>query len=159
MAVPKSKRQKSSMQFIETAIDLADKILTYANGLPKRMAYRIANPLFDHAQMVVYHAMAANRIYVRDEATFNQRRTHLLDAQGHLDGVETLLTIYWKHTQRTQPIPKTEEEEVARDKRLAKEERRFLAFARLIDEERKLLSGVRKKDREAWKKQAEGEAL
>ena len=156
MSVPKSHRQLSTLEYIKTAIDLAEQIYTYANRLPNRDAFRMANPLFDHAQKVVAHVMAANRIYIKDESTFEQRRRHLLDAQGHLDAIEALLAIYWKHTQRITPIPDDEEGAIVAQNKLRKEERRYLGFADMITEERKLINGVKKRDREARAKQAEG---
>lgn len=93
MGVPASRRSTSNMEYVHNAEKLAAKIFTFANNLPKRYAFRLSNPLFEHAEMVVFHVKAANLVYVKDDATFAQRRMHLTEAEAHLLHVETLLGI------------------------------------------------------------------
>ena len=136
MAVPSSARRTSGMQYIETARVLAREILGFANRLPKRLARRISDPLFDHAREALYHLQTANRVYVVSDADYNQRRAHLLEAIGHIDHVATLLDICYE-IQRTDPAVKDPNDNV------------YMQFAEMIDRERQLIGGVLRKDQRA----------
>lgn len=49
MAVPRSKRKESSMQYIDTWRRACAEIFRFSNRLPKRYAFRMANPLCQYA--------------------------------------------------------------------------------------------------------------
>lgn len=140
MSVPKSRRGESSMQYIDTAMKIAANVLAFANGLPKRMSATMVRALFDYAQEGVYHVKSANRVYVKDDATYELRRGHLLEAIGCFDHVAYLLEILYEHDLRSGKEPN---------------ENRFLGFANDIEDERRLIRGVMKKD--AGARQAAGE--
>ena len=72
MSVPASRRAETTMAYIENAERLAAKIFRFTVRLPKRYTWKLGNPLFDHAESVVYHCRAANIVYVKDDATFSQ---------------------------------------------------------------------------------------
>lgn len=142
MAVPASKRTDSSMAYIENADKLAAKAFRYSVRLPKRYTWKLGNPLFENAQMVVYHCRAANLIYVKDEATFNQRRAHLIEAEGYLLHVETLLGILYEVTSQLYEEGQTKKPN----------ENVYREFSELIERERKLISGCKRRDTSAYNK-------
>ncbi len=153
------------MDYIATARKLAAKVFRYSNGLPKRYAFKLGNPVFEHAEAVVYHCNAANQVYVNDRAGYEQRRAHLNEAQAHLQHVESLLEILREVTQQLH------DEELHRlDMKLAEvglsvhdvqhpdvqralkalpkapNENVFGEFADMIAKERALIGGVKKND-------------
>lgn len=142
MSVPKSKRSESSMEYIANAEKLAAKAFRFANGLPKRYAFRLANPLFGHAESVVYHCRAANLVYVNSQAAYDKRRGHYVDAEAHLLHVETLLGILFEVTEQLYE---------SGDAR-APNENVYGEFADLIEAERKLLAGCKRRDAQAYNK-------
>lgn len=140
MAVPRSERKTSTMEYIAQAEKLAAKAFRFSNGLPKRYAFRMSNPLFQHADEVVYHCRAANLVYVRDGATLAQRRAHLTEAEGHLLHVETLLGILHEVTSQL----------AASGDAKPPNDNVYGEFAELITTLRKLISGVKRRDTQAY---------
>lgn len=159
MSVPAGKRQKSSMQYIDTALQFASDMLTFTNGLPNRIQDKLAKPMFLEVLSLVKNVSCANRIYVRDEETYKHRRAHLIEALGNLDTVAAYLDIYWRHFVRTHPIPNDEQAALEAETMLRKNEKRYLGFAESIEEERKLIHGVLTRDKKANEKQAVGKPL
>lgn len=146
MTVPASYRKTSSMQYIDTAERLASKVLGFTIGLRKRLKIDMGKPLFDHAEEMVYHCRAANLVYVNSDETFARRRDHLLQAEGHLLHVETLLGILHFRTydlSQRDPTVKPPNENVYRE------------FAELIEQERKLISGCKRRDTQAYNRRGE----
>lgn len=119
------------MQYIDTAIKLATHVLRYSCRIPKRYGQKLANPLVNHATEVLYHVQCANRIYVKSDSDFEQRRNHLHDARGELDHVAALLDIAYA-------IEEKPNQNV------------YLELAEKIDKERALIQGVMEKDRNVW---------
>lgn len=169
MSVPKSRRKTSSMEYIATARKLAARVFRLSNGLPKRYAFKLGNPLFEHAEAVVFHCNAANLTYVKDEASYQQRRGHLVEAQAHLLHVETLLSVLFEVTAQihdeemreraaglaSRGIDPTDyaNPEVAQAYRgvtKAPNENVYRELAEMIEAERKLVSGVRRRDTQAY---------
>ena len=142
MSVPKSRRKESTMEFVANAEKLAAKAFRFANGLPKRYAFRLANPLFEHAELVAYHCRAANLVYINSQATYDKRRGHYIDAEAHLLHVESLLGILFEVTSQLY------EEGQAR----APNGNVYGEFADLIEAERKLLAGCKRRDAQAYNK-------
>lgn len=140
MSIPKSKRRTSTMQFIATAEKLASKTFRFTNSLPKRYTFKIGNPLFEHAEMVVYHCRAANSIYVNSQSTYDQRRLHLTEAQAELLHVETLLGILHETTFQLSEIGECK----------PPNDNVYSEFADLIEEETKLISGCKKHDTDVY---------
>lgn len=146
MTVPASKREDSTMAFIENAEKLAAKVFRFSNGLPKRYAFKLGNPVFEHAENVVYHCRAANLVYVNSDATFAQRRSHLVEAEGHLLHVETLLGIIHEVT-----------EQISKDgDAKPPNENVYREFAEMILRERKLISGCKRSDTNAYNRKPAG---
>ena len=129
MAVPRSKRKESSMQYIDTWRRACAEIFRFSNRLPKRYAFRMANPLCQHAYEGLYHLKAANGTYVKDGATFDVRRSHLLAAKADIDHVEALLDVLSEVQQPSGCVA---------------------AIAEAIDKERGLISGVMRRDSQAF---------
>lgn len=131
MSVPASKRYVSAMQYVETARRLARNVLSYSARIPKRHQQRLANPLFNHATEAYYHVQCANRTYVKSDADYEYRRSHLRDALGHVDHVASLL-------------------DIAFDVQDDPNENVYAELAEQVDKERALIRGVMDKDRKAW---------
>ena len=145
MSVPASRRTDSHMAYIENAEKLAAKLFRFSVRLPKRYTWKLGNPLFDHAESVVYHCRAANLVYVKDDASFSQRRSHLIEAEGHLLHVETLLGILHEVTSQL-----AEEGQCKPPNGNV-----YGEFADLIERERKLISGCKRRDSQAYNRQRE----
>lgn len=145
MSVPASRRIEGRMAYIETAEKLAAKVFRFSTRLPKRYTWKLGNPLFDHAEEVVYHCRAANLVYVNNDATFAQRRSHLVEAEGHLLHVETLLGILHEVTLQNSESgdAKPPNDNV------------YMEFAELISHERKLISGCKRRDTQAYNRSGE----
>lgn len=170
MSVPKSERKTSTMEYIATARKLAAKVFRYSNGLPKRYAFRLGNPLFEHAQEVVFHVNAANQTYVNDRAGFEQRRMHLNEAQAHLQHVESYLDILREVTQQlhdeelhrldaklaevglsVRDVDNADVRDALKKLPKAPNENVYAEFAELIASERSLIGGVKKNDTAKYK--------
>lgn len=158
------------MDYIATARKLAAKVFRYSNGLPKRYAFKLGNPVFEHAAEVVYHCNAANQVYVNDRAGYEQRRAHLNEAQAHLQHVESLLSILYEVTMQLHDeelrradaklaqiglsVHDTQHPDVQRALKAipkAPNENVFGEFADMIAKERALIGGVKKNDTQKFK--------
>ena len=128
------------MEYINNADKLAADVFRFAVRLPKRYTWKIGNPLFNHAEMVSFHCRSANIVYVKDQATFDKRRSHLLDAEAELLHVEALLGICHTITLKNAESGdcKHPNENVYRN------------FAKLIENQRKLLSGCKRRDTQQY---------
>ena len=140
MTVPASRRKDSTMAYIENAERLAAKVFRFSTRLPKRYTFQLASPLFNHAEEAVYHCRAANMTYVRSEATFDQRRAHLVEAEGHILHVETLLGVLHEVTSQLAAEGEAKEPN----------DNVYREFAELIERQRKLISGVKRRDTQAY---------
>lgn len=141
----------STMQYIAKAEELAAMALRFANRMPKRYAFRMANPLVEHAEEAVYHCLAANITYVRADdggESFGRRRAHLTEAQGHLVHVESLLGIYHANTV----------ELARRGECRPPNDNAYCAFGELLDEVHALIKGVKASDTRAYNKALKQEA-
>ena len=136
LAVPSSERRTSALQYVETARDLAVRILGFSNRFPKRLANRLTNPLCSHATEALYHVQAANRIFVRSDYDFDRRRGHLQEALGHIDHVASLLDVCY-------------EMQVTDDALRDPNDNVYTQLAKAIDRERSLIGGVMRRDRDA----------
>lgn len=145
MSVPASKRKTSSMAHTDNAEKLASMLFRFSLRLPKRYTWKLGNPLFNHAEEVVYHCRAANKVYVRDDATFNQRRAHLVEAESHLAHVESLLGIIFRTM-----CDLSEEGSIRRPS-----DGQYVEFGKLIERQRKLISGCKRRDRMSYNRQSE----
>lgn len=135
--MPKSERKTSTAQYLQSALDLAVKILGFTNRFPKRLANRLTNPLCNHTTEALYHVQEANRIYIVNESDYARRRGHLQEAHGHLDHVSTLLTICYELQVVDQSL-KNPNDNV------------YAEICSLIDKEQNLIGGVLRKDRKSW---------
>lgn len=78
MAVLKSKRGQSSMEFVETARKLEAKILSLCIRSPKRMTFFLTSEIMRLACQVHNEARSANNIYPRNKHEAQLRRDHLI---------------------------------------------------------------------------------
>ena len=133
------------MEYISNAESLAARLLRFSIKLPKRYQERLADPVFNHAEEVVYHCRAANKVYVCDQATFELRREHLIKAEGHLLHVETLLGVIHRLTLQL----------AAEGQANYPKSATYQDLADKIEYQRKLISGVKKYDKRAYNKKCE----
>ncbi|MFQ6857067.1 MAG: hypothetical protein ACLS7P_12160 [Blautia sp.] len=84
MAVLKSKRGQSSMEFVETARKLEAKILSLCIRSPKRMTFFLTSEIMRLASQVHNEARSANNIYPRNKHEAQLRRDHLTESNNAL---------------------------------------------------------------------------
>lgn len=132
MSVPKSERAISSMLYIEQARVLARDLHNMANRLPKRRAYRLANPLAETATSLLSHVQAAHRVYIDTGYDLRERRAHLREALNCTDTIEALLTIWFDTTEGAS-------------------ENVLIDYADRLGKERSLIKGVMKRDKEKFR--------
>lgn len=137
MTVPKSERETSTAQYLQSGLDLVTKVLSFTNRFPKRLANRLTNPICNHATEALCHVQIANRIYVTSDYEFRLRRGHLQEALGELDHVATLLTVCYELQVKDGSL-KDPNDNV------------YGELIGLLDRERSLIGGVLRKDRESW---------
>nr|DAF53637.1 MAG TPA: 23S rRNA-intervening sequence protein [Siphoviridae sp. ctRIT4] len=144
MAVPATKRGETAMLYISNAEQLAAHIYRFVIVLSKRYSHAISDQLLQHSEEVVYHCRAANKVYVTDDATFEQRRSHLVEANSHLLHVESLLAVLCKMEMQVSAE--------SGGKVKPPSESRYRGFAEMIEREYKLLAGCKSRDRQAYNK-------
>lgn len=144
MAVPATKRSETAMLYISNAEQLAAHIYRFVIGLSKRYNHAISDQLLHHAEEVVYHCRAANKVYVTNDSTFEQRRSHLIDANSHLLHVESLLAVLCKMELQISAE--------SGGKIKPPSENRYRGFADMIEKEYKLIAGCKSRDRQAYNK-------
>lgn len=125
MAVPAHKRKQSSIQYIETMRRLAWRVFKWTDDQPKRYAFRLLNPMCQHAFDALYCVRSANAVRVEDYLSYMTRRDYLDQALSHLGQVETMLDAYAHGNGATGAVSE---------------------MARMITEERKLICGVKRRD-------------
>lgn len=153
MGVPKSARQVSGMDYIDICRRICEELFRWCNHLPKRYAFRLLNPLCEHATEALYHVKAANKVYVLDRATYEKRRGHLLAAECELAHVETMLDILFDvrkgdYAEAVQGLATDDERRRVRRPGYGK----FAILADLIEEERKRIAGVKARDTHEFNK-------
>lgn len=136
------------MAYIEAAERLAARVLRLAMGMPKRYARMMGDPIYSHAEAVLFHAKAANLVRVTDADSLARRRGHLGEAQAHLLHVETMLDVYART--RTQLSALGECRPLASGT--------YRELAEMLAMERRLLAGVRRRDTLAYNESVKREA-
>ncbi len=151
------------MEYIATARKLAAKVFRYSNGLPKRYAFKLGNPLFEHAQEVVFHVNAANQMYVNDRAGYEQRRAHLQHVESYLDILrEVTQQLHDEELRRldaklaevglsVHDVQNADVQRALKSLPKAPNENVYAEFAEMIANERALIGGVKKNDTAKYK--------
>lgn len=138
MSVYKSKRGKSSAQFVETARKLEVHTLEQCLKVPKRYTFYLTQKIMDHASGVYDEVVMANSIYPTNEHEAQLRRDHLIAANARLQALDRqlglLAGVLWKNPENFKGF-----------------DHAFTVWGELVIEEAKLISGVRRSDRERYK--------
>ena len=100
--VPKSRRTMASTEYLFNAQKLFAKTVAMALRLPKRWQFLVTERTVDHAEKVLFHAKAANSIYVSCAIDAQLRRLHLQQAYCHAQALSSMVDqIYQMHPVRT----------------------------------------------------------
>ena len=89
--VPKSKRGTASSEYVATAQKIYHLTLTAALRLPKRWMFLVSERMADHAERMLYHAKAANSIFVSCSLDAQLRRAHLTQALCHAQALSSMV--------------------------------------------------------------------
>lgn len=131
MSVLKSERKTSTMEYIANSVSLAARVLRFSLSMPKRYTFKIGDPIFRHAEDVVFHCKAANSTYVNSQETFDLRRGHLIEADVHLNQLESLMEIYFEDSKQDEKSVDIND---------------YTEIIKMIEKERKLISGCKRSD-------------
>lgn len=131
MTVLKSKRNISTVQFLQTARELQVYLIKQSVKMPKRYTFIINNKIADLATKIFIEAKSANSIYPINKEEVQIRRNHINAAIASLYSLISMID-------------------------LAKEifnleERVMIKSMALISEELKLLKALKNKDRERFR--------
>lgn len=145
MAVYKSKRSESSMQFVDTAKKLEAFTLSCCMKAPKRYTFFLTSRIMQLASDVHEHAAAANNIWPTNQHEAQMRRDELTRANIALQNLDPKLQLLYEAARQNPEgckwIGKAMEQ-----------------WGSMIAEEAKLLAAVRKKDRQRYKDLPDGPA-
>lgn len=138
MAVYKSKRSESSMQFVDTAKKLEAFTLSCCMKAPKRYTFFLTSRIMQLASDVHEHAAAANNIWPTNQHEAQMRRDELTRANIALQNLDPKLQLLY-------------------DSILQNPEgygwihKAMQRWGDLICEEAKLIAAVKKNDRQRYK--------
>lgn len=138
MAVYKSKRSESSMQFVDTAKKLEAFTLSCCMKAPKRYTFFLTSRIMQLASDVHEHAAAANNIWPTNRHEAQLRRDELMRANNALQNLSPKLQLLY-------------------DSILQNPEgygwihKAMQRWGDLICEEAKLIAAVKKNDRQRYK--------
>ena len=98
MSVVKSKRNKSPVQYLDTARELAEFTLIQCKKIQKRYTFYLAIPMFKLAQDVYTDVCKANAIFPNNEEKIAYRRKWLTEAIGCLNALISQIEMMKKVT-------------------------------------------------------------
>ena len=138
MSVYKSKRGKSSVQFVESARKLEEHTLEQCLKVPKRYTFYLTQRIMGLASTVYEEVVAANSIYPTNQHEAQLRRDHLTAANAALQALDRqlglLAGVLWKNPENFKGFDDA-----------------FTVWGDLINEEAKLISGIKRADRARYK--------
>ena len=138
MSVYKSKRGKSSVQFVETARKLEEHTLEQCLKVPKRYTFLLTQRIMGLASTVYEEVVAASSIYPTNQHEAQLRRDHLTAANAALQALDRqlglLAGVLWKNPENFKGF-----------------DHAFTVWGDLINEEAKLISGIKRADRARYK--------
>lgn len=138
MSVYKSKRGKSSVQFVESARKLEEHTLEQCLKVPKRYTFLLTQRIMGLASTVYEEVVAANSIYPTNQHEAQLRRDHLTAANAALQALDRqlglLAGVLWKNPENFKGF-----------------DHAFTVWGDLINEEAKLISGIKRADRARYK--------
>lgn len=93
MAVIKSKRSESGMEFVHTARQLQIYTIQKVVNFPKRYTFYVSQPIANAATRIHECAKMANSIYPLNQHEAQMRRDYLLRANAELNSLASQLEI------------------------------------------------------------------
>lgn len=139
MSVYKSKRGESAAQFVETARQLEAHTLTQCLKVPKRYTFFLTTEIMRLASEVHNHVKAANSIFPGNQHEAQMRRDRLIEANNSLQclvgKLGLLADVLKKNPQNFKNLDGALE-----------------VWGNLISEEAKLIAGVKRSDKDRFKK-------
>lgn len=91
MSVLKSKRNHSKTQFVATAREIFIEVEKFRTKLSERYSRTYGNDIYRYARNVMLLCESASSIWVKDELTYNIRRTYLLRAIAGLRSLDVMM--------------------------------------------------------------------
>ena len=131
MAVIKSKRDESEMEFIHTARQLQIHTIQKCVGFPKRYTFYVSQPIAEMATRIHEYVKCANSIYPLNQHEVQLRRDYLLKANAELNSLVSQI-------------------EVANEL-FGIEGEKMKFWLDIVEKEIRLIKGTLKKDRERYK--------
>ena len=131
MAVIKSKRDESEMEFIHTARQLQIHTIQKCVGFPKRYTFYVSQPIAEMATRIHEYVKCANSIYPLNQHEVQLRRDYLLRANAELNSLVSQI-------------------EVANEL-FGIEGEKMKVWLDIVEKEIRLVKGTLKKDRERYK--------
>lgn len=151
MTVPKHKRSLSSLQFVQTALDIQELIARITTRFPNRWKHTRTFYYTDLAERIVENCVIANSIYSTNVPECDLRLKHILEAKGLIAVLNTKIDWFLSKNFTIKIDVETKQGTV-------QEERQLLSpglakqVVELLQFEDKLLSGLVKKEREKRRK-------
>lgn len=131
MAVIKSNRTESEMEFIHTARQLQIHTIQKCVNFPKRYTFYVGQPMAECATRIHEYVKCANSIYPLNQHEVQMRRDYLLRANAELNSLISQI-------------------EVAGEL-FGLEPDKMKFWMEIIEKEIRLVKGTMKKDRERYK--------
>lgn len=131
MAVIKSNRAESEMEFIHTARQLQIHTIQKCVNFPKRYTFYVGQPMAECATRIHEYVKCANSIYPLNQHEVQMRRDYLLRANAELNSLISQI-------------------EVAGEL-FGLEPDKMKFWMEIIEKEIRLVKGTMKKDRERYK--------
>ena len=96
MSVVKSKREESTVQFLDNAIDLQVYTLKQCIKFPKRYMFLLTNGIIELARNCLFYVKSANSIFPRNEHEAQMRRDYFIKANACVMNLYTQLDIAYE---------------------------------------------------------------
>ena len=131
MAVLKSNRGTSEMEFVHTARELQRYTIQKCVGFPKRYTFYVSQPIADMATKIHDYVKCANSIYPLNQHEAQMRRDYLLRANAQLNSLVSQIELA--------------------NELFGIESDKMHYWMNIVDKEIRLVKAVLKKDRERYK--------
>lgn len=154
MSVLKSKRTKSSIQYLKTADDIFSYTANFCSRLSPRYTRIFTDATIKMASILVTECGMANAIYPNSEMAFEKRKSHLVEAKAALSSLDIMCGhIYSTLMLNPQGAFRTSSDKLVDGETAIKRlDDLCQTLGEMIDTEDKLLSGIIRNDRERQKK-------
>ncbi len=136
IAVLKSKRSKSSMQFVETARVLEAKVLNLCMKSPKRYTFFLTSEIMHLASMVHNEVRSANNTYPRNRHEAQKRRDHLTEGNNALMNLVPKLGLLYDALLENPEGQKWCDNAISEIAGLIKEEKKLIRSTKRADRDR-----------------------